>query len=77
MSFLVDILPARARRIVYWCYGLLGLLIGAVPVYCGATSQTVPDVIVGALAVYAFVGGSVFGATAGANVSVGEHARDR
>jgi len=64
---LLTILPAKARRAAYVGYGLVGVGLGAVPVYCAATDATTPIQIVGALAVYAFVGAPLFGATAVSN----------
>lgn len=67
MNRLTDILPAKARKYAYSGYGALGVALGAVPVYCAATDATTPVQIVGALAVYAFVGAPLFGATAASN----------
>ena len=67
MSALTEILPAKGRRIGYSIYGLIGLGLGSVPVYCAATDATTPMPIIGALAVYAFVGAPLFGATAASN----------
>lgn len=69
MSMLTDILPARARKYAYAGYGLVGVGLGAVPVYCAATNAETPVQILGALAVYAFVGGPLFGATAASNTT--------
>jgi hypothetical protein len=67
MNLLTNILPAKARKYAYAGYGLVGVALGSVPVYCAATDSTTPVQILGALAVYAFVGGPLFGATAVSN----------
>jgi hypothetical protein len=68
MNPLTNILPARWRTRLYLAYALIGLALGSVPVYCGATGADVPTPAVGALAVYAFLAGPLFGATAASNV---------
>ena len=65
---LTDLLPAKVRTYLYLTYALLGLLLGAVPVYCGATDTGTPTPVIGALAVYTFLGGPLFGALAVSNV---------
>lgn len=67
MSMLTDVLPTTARKYAYATYAFLGLGLGSVPVYCSATAETTPTWVLGALAVYAFVGGPLFGATAASN----------
>lgn len=67
MTLLTNILPAKARKYAYAGYGLVGVGLGAVPVYCAATDAATPVQVLGALAVYAFVGGPLFGATAASN----------
>lgn len=69
MNLLTNILPAKARKYAYASYGLVGVGLGSVPVYCAATDSTTPVQILGALAVYAFVGGPLFGATAASNTN--------
>ena len=65
---LTDVMPARARKIAYRVYGGIGLALGAVPVYCGATATHVPTWVVGSLAVFSFIGAPLFGETAASNV---------
>jgi hypothetical protein len=67
MNPLTNILPAKFRKYAYAAYAFVGLGLGAVPVYCAATDATTPIQVVGALAVYAFVGAPLFGATAASN----------
>lgn len=67
MNPLANIFPARFRKYAYAGYGFLGLGLGSVPVYCAATDATTPTWVLGALAVYAFVGSPLFGATAASN----------
>ena len=69
MSALTDIFSPTIRKRAYAAYGFLGLGLGAVPVYCAATNTDTPVQVLGALAVYAFVGGPLFGATAASNVA--------
>jgi hypothetical protein len=69
MSVLTDILPAKARKYAYSAYGFVGVGLGAIPVYCAATAADTPVWALGALAVYAFVGGPLFGATAVSNTN--------
>lgn len=69
MSALTEILPAKGRKIAYSVYGFAGLGLGSVPVYCAATDATTPAWVLGALAVYAFVGAPLFGATAVSNTN--------
>lgn len=69
MNALVNILPARARRFAYAGYGFVGVGLGAVPVYCAATAASTPSWCLGALAVFAFVGAPLFGATAVSNTT--------
>ncbi|MGH3350742.1 MAG: hypothetical protein ACRDPS_08765 [Nocardioides sp.] len=63
----LTILPAKARKYAYAGYATVGLGLGSVPVYCSATADTTPVWVLGALAVYAFVGAPLFGATAVSN----------
>ena len=70
MSLLTNVLPGKARKYAYAGYGLVGVGLGAVPVYCAATDSTTPVQILGALAVYAFVGAPLFGATAASNTDI-------
>ncbi|MFJ9387688.1 hypothetical protein ACIRON_02635 [Nocardioides sp. NPDC101246] len=67
MSALTEILPAKGRAIAYSIYGFLGVGLGSIPVYCAATDAITPTWSLGALAVYAFVGAPLFGATAASN----------
>lgn len=69
MNPLVNIVPARWRKYAYAGYGFAGVGLGSVPVYCAATDATTPAWALGALAVYAFVGAPLFGATAASNTS--------
>lgn len=69
MSALTDIFAPKVRKYLYSGYGFVGLGLGSVPVYCAATNSDTPIEILGALAVYAFVGGPLFGATAASNVN--------
>lgn len=68
MNALTDIFAPKVRKYLYAGYGFLGLGLGSVPVYCAATNADTPLPVLGALAVYAFIGGPLFGATAAANV---------
>lgn len=72
MNPLVNIIPGKARKFAYAGYATAGLALGAVPVYCGATDATTPAWCLGALAVYAFVGAPLFGATAVSNTTTEE-----
>lgn len=65
---LVNFAPGRTRRRLYALWAALGLALGSVPVYCAATDAQTPVQVVGALAVYAFLAGPLFGAAA-SNVS--------
>lgn len=65
----LTILPAKARKYAYAGYATVGLGLGSVPVYCAATDASTPVWALGALAVYAFVGAPLFGATAVSNVN--------
>ena len=66
-----DILPPRTRRFAYATFAAVGLLLGAIPVYCAAVGVDTPPVVAGLLAVYAFLGGPLFGYTAVANTTRG------
>lgn len=68
MNPLANIMPARFRKYAYAGYGFAGVGLGSVPVYCAATDATTPAWVLGALAVYAFVGAPLFGATAASNI---------
>lgn len=64
---LVDAFGHVWRKRLYTAYGFVGVGLGAVPVWCAATSVTTPSWTLGALAVYAFVGGPLFGNLAASN----------
>ncbi|HKY58319.1 MAG TPA: hypothetical protein VJL80_09800 [Aeromicrobium sp.] len=66
---LTAVLPTRQRRIAYHVFALAGLALGSVPVYCAATGASIPAWVLGALAVYAFIAGPLFGEAAAANAS--------
>lgn len=65
---LTNIFSKPTRKLLYKIYGVIGVALGSIPVYCGATDLPVPTWAVGALAVYTFIGAPLFGATAAANV---------
>lgn len=58
------------RKKAYRVYYAVGLVLGAIPVYYGAVPDAgrVPGWVLGALAVYAFVGAPLFGETAAQHV---------
>lgn len=72
MNPLSNVFPAKVRKYLYSGYGLIGVGLGAVPVWCAATADTTPTWALGALAVYAFVGAPLFGATAVSNTTTEE-----
>lgn len=72
MNPLTNIMPASWRRYAYSGYGFVGVGLGSVPVYCAATDASTPPWVLGALAVYAFIGAPLFGATAASNTVIDE-----
>lgn len=66
---LTDLFPARYRTHAYIVFAVIGLILGSVQVYCAATDTDVPTVVVGLLAVFAFLGAPLFGALAASNVN--------
>lgn len=65
---LTDIIPAKARQILYAVYGFLGLGLGATQVAYSAAGDGQPEWLTVTLAVFAFVGVGL-GFTAAANVA--------
>lgn len=70
MSNLAQRIPAKYRTALYLAYAVLGVALGSIPVYCATTEVGVPSWVLGALAVYGYVGGA-FGLTASANTPSG------
>ena len=74
-AFLTDIIPPAARKWFYAVYALVSTSLGAVAVWFATVGTPQPDWLLGAGAVWLFVGGA-FGLTAGANVNEpGRHER--
>ena len=67
MNPLVGILSPAARKTLYAVYGLAGLCVGAVQVWCASTSAHQPSWVDGGLAVLAYIGVAL-GFTAASNV---------
>lgn len=68
-SLLTGILSPKVRAKAYRAYGIVGVALGAIPVWCVATQSAVPVWSVGLVAVYSFIGAPLFGETAKANVT--------
>jgi hypothetical protein len=63
---LIDIFGAGTRRVIYFGYALIGLILGSAQAWMSAVESPLPTWFKGAFAVYAYVGGAI-GLTAASN----------